>query len=751
MATFTAAKAGNWTAADTWDLNSSYPQAADDAVVTGYTVTMDAAVAVTNLTIGASGVLVAGAYTITVSGNWDSSAGTFTYNTSTIVMTGTGASLKAKTATYIYKLTIAAGASITLLNGLYTTGLTTLDGSLAIGSYNFTVGGGLTQGANGSVSGAGTLYSLYYNSPALTLPNPSAIAPAIFEITEWTSLPVGTYSPTTSLRVTLHTPAKVFTWKAGAYTFTSDVIFESLAAGVNTITSVNNPNLVFQKNVTMTETAGTIAWTKGTGTITLSGTAAQTINLKGKAVDNIIVNKPTSGDITWTSGDTITMGGAWDSVNITIPAGVILTTSNYNITLSGNWDQSSTSSRCNAGTSTITQNGNGTFKCDGTVISTGYNSATVVLNGTNTLTYGNLAFAYDNGFNNLTVGQSGNTTTILNSFAIKSVLTIGSGTLTGTSYKDINLISNNPLSFNAASTILLTNNSTLAFRGGASQTIPTLNNGYDCDIYFNNFHTIVTQTGDITITGKLFYAGTASAQTWKTAGYNLSIGTNLSIGANSDTFLKKLDATSVGGRTSTITVGGNWLNYGNGTAPSQFIADNSTVIFTGTGTITSGAQNSKFNNVQFNGGVIYYNRVTVTGTLNPDATGTYTAAGTYNGRAYYRRGSDNWYLYWFASISNWFISPTLPYVSGDAWYASRQTIPGTFTPGGAATGTATVANVTGSGIYAILGDASRTFTIADELRCNSLTYTVGTLVNPGYIKPWPYPADACVPLVRRIA
>src|SRR5207249_4974864 len=42
------------------------------------------------VTIGAGGILVANASTITASGNWDSSAGTWTYGTSLVVLTGAG-------------------------------------------------------------------------------------------------------------------------------------------------------------------------------------------------------------------------------------------------------------------------------------------------------------------------------------------------------------------------------------------------------------------------------------------------------------------------------------------------------------------------------------------------------------------------------------------------------------------------------------------------------------------------------------
>ena len=299
---------------------------------------------------------------------------------------------------------------------------------------------------------------------------------------------------------------------------------------------------------------------------------------------------------------TVALTAAQAAVNVTIGASGILNTANYAITISGVWDQSSTSSRCNAGTSTITVNGNGAFTADGTLDSTQYNSATLVLNGTNTLTYGNLAASYANGFNNLTCGQGGNTTTLDDTLAVRSVMTIGSGELTGAS-NSIYVLGATPLSVDAGSHLSI---NVLVFQG-TSQTIPTLANGYDCSIQIAGSATTVTQTGDATLNSSKFLyiaSGTSQVITWNTDGYNLTVGGYLRIGAGSDTGLKTFNATGSGGRTSTITVGGNWLNYGTGSAPSVFTAADSTVILnaaSGTKTVTSGFSNSKFNTIQFNG------------------------------------------------------------------------------------------------------------------------------------------------------
>jgi hypothetical protein len=108
-------------------------------------------------------------------------------------------------------------------------------------------------------------------------------------------------------------------------------------------------------------------------------------------------------------------------------------------------------------------------------------------------------------------------------------------------------------------------------------------------------------------------------------------------------------------------------------------------------------------NGTYSGGTTYYNTVTVSGTLNPDVTGIYTAAGMYNGKPYYTNGT---YFIWNYSVnSKYYIAPTAP---GGAlnqpgtWYGPASLlIDGTYSSatGGTSTGTATVANDTNSGTY----------------------------------------------------
>jgi hypothetical protein len=493
---------------------------------------------------------------------------------------------------------------------------------------------------------------------------------------------------------------------------------------------------------------------KGTSVVNFIGTGgSNTITSSGASFYNLTQNG-TGG--TYTLQDPLVV-----SSNLTLTAGTLDTKSAVNnaVTLAGNFSQATTA-KFLARSSTITVNGNGTFTANGTLDSTQYNGASLVLNGVNTLTYNNNAGPNDFGFNNLTVGQNGNTTTISSHVVVKNILTVGSGTLTGGYDLYLRGTQLNPLVFDVGSRLSIPR---LWLYSDANLNIPTLTNGYDTDIYIDNNGYVTTQTGNITLntTKSVFIAyGSTKIETLKTDGYNLTVGGDLQIGVGADTSLKKLDATrNVGaGRTSTITVGGNWINKGTGTAPSRFIADNSTVIFNATATgktITSGSSinPNAFNNVTFNGAggawtlqdnltasgnilhtagtlsaggknitttgsgnltisdgalitasglvsTVYYNQVTVTGTLTPDVTGTYTYVGSYRGVPYWKHNTLNYWVRSSSAETTFVVVDSAPGVGASlAWSGpANYVLIGSYTPSyGAPAGTATVANVTASG------------------------------------------------------
>ena len=81
---------------------------------------------------------------------------------------------------------------------------------------------------------------------------------------------------------------------------------------------------------------------------------------------------------------------------------------------------------------------------------------------------------------------------------------------------------------------------------------------------------------------------------------------------------------------------------------------------------------------------------TVTGTINPDATGDYTQNGTHNGQPAYDRDGDGAYWIWANVSGLWFISAAKDTIS-PGWERDADTITGAYPAVAPATGTATVA------------------------------------------------------------
>lgn len=86
----------------------------------------------------------------------------------------------------------------------------------------------------------------------------------------------------------------------GDIIFTGDVLFFANAAEVYTVDNSSNPNLTFQGDVTCDWTASS-SWSKGTGTITFSGTAAQAVDFDDESIEDLVINKM-SGTVTLTGG-----------------------------------------------------------------------------------------------------------------------------------------------------------------------------------------------------------------------------------------------------------------------------------------------------------------------------------------------------------------------------------------------------------------------------------------------------------------
>ncbi len=82
----------------------------------------------------------------------------------------------------------------------------------------------------------------------------------------------------------------------------------------------------------------------------------------------------------------------------------------------------------------------------------------------------------------------------------------------------------------------------------------------------------------------------------------------------------------------------------------------------------------------------------VTGTLNPDSTGTYEDAGEHNGKRYYQRAGNGWFIWW-DNIAAWWISTVLGVKGASYWGRTDPDIAGPYSAFGGASGEATVTEI----------------------------------------------------------
>ena len=114
----------------------------------------------------------------------------------------------------------------------------------------------------------------------------------------------------------------------GTYTFADDLIINNTDTGTITIDNAeNNPDITLQQSVLTTNSGGgTVTWTKGTGTITATGSANQLWNFAGASVESIVINKP-SGYVDLV--DDVT------TVDFTQTAGIVYLNNTKTLTVTG--------------------------------------------------------------------------------------------------------------------------------------------------------------------------------------------------------------------------------------------------------------------------------------------------------------------------------------------------------------------------------------------------------------------------------
>ena len=267
-------------------------------------------------TFDGSGTIDLGNSTLTISGNLDNiDQTTFTSDTSTIVMDGASTTILSTRNHDLVNLTISADVEI-LIGTTYSLdilGVLTVDAGAT-----FTLGQGVDMRPGSSLVNNGIIH--VNNGIILSLY--SSTFSTIGTLTNNTTGKVNLLKNNTINGGTFGIPVYAHDYLGngtltinGNIVFQDDFQFDSKKAGSNfTFNNGGNHNLTFQKDVLFTETAGTIIYTKGTGTITISGTIAQDIDFNGETVEDIVIDKSTG---------TVTLSGAVVTDSLAVNRGTL--------------------------------------------------------------------------------------------------------------------------------------------------------------------------------------------------------------------------------------------------------------------------------------------------------------------------------------------------------------------------------------------------------------------------------------------
>lgn len=290
------------------------------------------------------GDILFGSGTHTFSADFDiRDAGSGTdYETSTIVFDGTTLEpltwVSADTSILMYNCTVSGAVTqsnipytaIRVENNLTVSG--TLTNNASSGSRETQVLGGATLSISGggTLTGAGTLL-FYFNSTHSSEATISQGGTLSIDLMQWnfdsveadSSLPAGTYDSILSLDTT--NSGYVPTLTLGNGTVTIKSLNQSVTGvGIDIDLSANNSDLVITDDVTLDSIT---TWTKGTGTITFSGTAAQDIDFDGETVEDIVFNK--SAETVTLSGNVITDSFTGTDGTLDIDGNDLETTGNF--------------------------------------------------------------------------------------------------------------------------------------------------------------------------------------------------------------------------------------------------------------------------------------------------------------------------------------------------------------------------------------------------------------------------------------
>lgn len=364
----------------------------------GYTASFDLADSsyshsITNdLTIKA-GTFDLGDSTITCGGHWTMTTPSITYGTSTVKLTGTTKDINIYANRSFYdlqivgqirwvnsygnvqnKLTVDSGGTFTLSNLVNIIGELANNGTI-VSNNRLRVNTGTTITAWGSISGTGRIE--IYGNGSFTLSG------AVWNVE------IRPYANGGTLTFVI----------GGNSTFNGHFNMFSTASGSVTISNTGNYDLIFADDIS-DNVVNTLTWSKGTGTITASGTANQSWDFNGESVEDIDIDK-SSGTVTLTGDvdpDTVTV----TSGTLDIDGNTLTTTGNYtmsagtttqdtaatgSISIGGNLDiNGSSPSPCIWSDADITSLAAGTNDADWTTVSNSNNSSGNAIDATTNCT-----------------------------------------------------------------------------------------------------------------------------------------------------------------------------------------------------------------------------------------------------------------------------------------------------------------------------------------------------------------------------
>jgi len=276
----------------------------------------------------------------TIAGNFDPYfAGiTFTKETSTIKLTGVGKTwYGGATTCYYNNIWIAAGASITLTNAVYVQVATAADDNVLVdGTLNVDVrvlqmysGCGISVSATGVINSTTGYVNFKWGNRGVkqmdgtwnadilcSQPRGMTFVPAIY----------GDGGAGDTIEITLSENTDNIIFPAGTTTFNMDFVVINSGAFTGTVNMLtNNASLDIKGDFSATNTgAGSLVWSKGSGSITFSGGADQTCTVE-PAVEDIIFDK---------SANTVTLANDLTTDSLTGTAGSF-DAATYNVTTIG--------------------------------------------------------------------------------------------------------------------------------------------------------------------------------------------------------------------------------------------------------------------------------------------------------------------------------------------------------------------------------------------------------------------------------